>query len=93
MILLDPAGANREGSMSRRAKPGRASGERFREVAEGQFSPFRGSVKQKLQPWPRPLDSTQTRPPCISMICVTSARPIPVPSTCGSSCLKRPNTR
>lgn len=48
------------------------------------------TVKQNVLPMPAPSDSTQTRPPCTSMIRLTSARPIPVPALFTSSLLKRP---
>src|SRR5262249_54475051 len=37
-----------------------------------------GSVNQNVEPFPR-LDSTQTRPPCISTMRLTMASPRPVP--------------
>ena len=47
-------------------------------------------VKQNRLPIPSPSDSTQTRPPCTSMIRLTSASPTPVPSLSASSLLNRP---
>jgi hypothetical protein len=38
-----------------------------------------GRVKKKVDPSPG-VDSSQTRPPCRSMIFLTTARPIPVPA-------------
>jgi len=51
---------------------------------------LRTRVKQNVLPCLWPADSTQMRPPCISMMRLTKARPIPVPSPSASSRSKRP---
>ncbi len=39
-----------------------------------------GRVRQNVEPWPTPSDSTQVLPPWTSTMRLTSARPMPVPS-------------
>ena len=60
---------------------------------EGISDGFSDKVKQKVEPVPDPSDSTQIRPPCTSMMRFTTASPMPVPSTRGSSFSKMPKIR
>src|SRR6187549_2071662 len=51
-----------------------------------------GSVKETVVPWPGPAESSQMCPPCTSMMRLTRASPMPVPSISGCNFSNKPNS-
>src|SRR5262245_54853222 len=92
LVVLDDQDLPAHGAVARAAPTGEDGGSVGVTAGGTARSARTGRVKRKVAPWPA-ADSTQIRPPCISVMRLAIARPSPVPpaflvlelSTCWNS--------